>query len=577
MSVEQSHSSTPQYCIIATAVLLAYYLVPYFRDPHNYRRRFPGPLSASFSNWWMTRNALSGKYSETLHELHTRYVYGHSSGLLKSEFYDAFKTDSEGDIFNSRDKAVHTMKRKRIANIYSAQNVLAFEPRVRGHIERFCAQLDMRCEQALQGVSGFNWEVKDGSAIINCCPQFAFLAFDLISDLALGFPFGLIDAQKDSTPTTLSLASKRSAQSLPIIQIISQSGTFVKFIGSCSSLVRKCLLFSTKLVSSAPNIFRNITKAAVDARARKVESGKVDEEGRGIDLLDKLFEVKNHDGSPLSKSEIDSEAMITIGAGSDTTSNTLAALCYYITADSNIKKRLQEELDSIRSNAGTDTNTLEKGQSGYRIFDFEQVKNLPYLNACIKETLRLYSTVGTGLPRVVPAGRTFTVAGENFSEGSVISVPSYSTNRSSVWGADPDVYRPERWLEEGSGSLNKYYVPFSTGPRACIGRNLANMNLLLVSAAFFSRYDVQLPTPTTKVLSSLHLQSIRVANKCSSSLKPEKGSSGRQFVLMWPLNVGTNASTCTPPPPSDLAHTKYRDAPSCVVFASSTTPHGQET
>ncbi|KAF8754759.1 Cytochrome P450 monooxygenase [Rhizoctonia solani] len=508
MSVEQSHSSTPQYCITAAAVLLAYYLVPYFRDPHNYRRRFPGPLSASFSNWWMTRNALSGKYSETLHELHTRYVYGHSSGLLKSEFYDAFKTDSEGDIFNSRDKAVHTMKRKRIANIYSAQNVLAFEPRVR----------------VTSSDSVPSW-IFDANRLFKA-------SLDLTGKSRMGALSST--AVPWTRPRLLCPCFKEKRSKLTHNTDyfskwdIRQIYRFLFFTGS------KVPAFLHETGFVCPNLFRNITKAAVDARARKVESGKVDEEGRGIDLLDKLFEVKNHDGSPLSKSEIDSEAMITIGAGSDTTSNTLAALCYYITADSNIKKRLQEELDSIRSNAGTDTNTLEKGQSGYRIFDFEQVKNLPYLNACIKETLRLYSTVGTGLPRVVPAGRTFTVAGENFSEGSVISVPSYSTNRSSVWGADPDVYRPERWLEEGSGSLNKYYVPFSTGPRACIGRNLANMNLLLVSACV--------------------LQSIRC-----------------------PVTHSYHKATCTPPPPSDLAHTKYRDAPSCVVFASSTTPHGQET
>ncbi|CEL53497.1 hypothetical protein RSOLAG1IB_06351 [Rhizoctonia solani AG-1 IB] len=407
------------------------------------------------------------------------------------------------------------VKRKRIANIYSAQNVLAFEPRVRGHIERFCAQLDMRCEQALKGVSGFNWEAKDGRAILNLCPQFSYIAFDIISDLALGVPFGLVDAQKDSTPTALSLVSGKDIQSLPIVHIIAQSGTAAMTLGSHSSLFRRCLLFFAPWAGSAQRDFARVTKAAVDVRASKAENGITENENRGVDLLDKLFEVKNHDGSPLSKDEIDSEAMVTIGAGSDTTSNTLGALCYYIASNPRVKAKLQEELDSIRSDE--DAGESDQGESAYGLASFEQIKNLPYLNACIKEALRLHSTVGTGLPRVVPAGKTLTIAGETFNEGSVISVPSYTTNRSNVWGTDAETYRPERWTEQGSEALNKYYVPFSTGPRACVGRNLANMNLLLVSASFFRRYDVQMASPTTKL--EVKEGFVREAVRCDVAIK----------------------------------------------------------
>ncbi|KAG8696732.1 hypothetical protein FRC11_000532, partial [Ceratobasidium sp. 423] len=445
-------------------------------------------------------------------------VYGHSNGLLKSEFYEAFKSDEMGDVFNTRDKTVHTMKRKRIANIFSPQNVLAFEPRVRGHIERFCAQLDMRCEQALKGISGFNWDTKDGRAVINSCPQFSYLSFDIISDLALGVPFGLIEAQKDSTPAALSLVSKKDVQNLPVIRLIAKGATSAMVLGSYPPWVQKLLLFGTPWHIPdfiARRDFRDITKAAVNTRVHKVENEVVEDENRGVDLLDKLFEVKNHDGSPLSRDEIDSEALVTIGAGSDTTSNSLSALCYYIASNPQVKKKLQEELDFIHSPA--DMAEFEQSKSAYGVAEFEQVKNLPYLNACVKEALRLYSTLGAGLPRVVPAGKTLTIAGETFKEGSVISIPSYSTNRSSVWGADPEAYRPERWLEDGSTSLNKYYVPFSTGPRACVGRNLANMNLLLVAAAFFHRYDVQLASPSTKL--QVNEGFIREATRCEIAIK----------------------------------------------------------
>ncbi|CAE6384333.1 unnamed protein product [Rhizoctonia solani] len=392
----------------------------------------------------------------------------------------------------------------------------------------------MRCQQALKGVSGFNWEVKDGRAMINCCPreyfllfylilslirlaEFSYISFDIISDLALGVPFGLIEAQKDSTPAALSLVSKKNVQNLPVVRLIAKGGAGAMALGSYPPWVQKLLLLGTPW--HIPDLiarrdFRNITKAAVDTRVNKAENEEPEDEKKGVDLLDKLFEVKNHDGSPLTRDEIDSEALVTIGAGSDTTSNSLSALCYYVASDPQVQKKLQEELDSVH--ASTDIAELEQTKSFYGIVEYEQVKNLPYLNACVKEALRLYSTVGTGLPRVVPAGKTLTIAGETFNGGSVISVPSYSTNRSNVWGADPETFRPERWLEDG-GSLNKYFVPFSTGSRACVGRNLANMNMLLVAATFFHRYDVQLASPSTKL--EVNEGFVRDATRCEIAIK----------------------------------------------------------
>ncbi|QRW18329.1 cytochrome P450 family protein [Rhizoctonia solani] len=533
MFTEQTHLTTTQYGLTAGALLLAYYLVPYLLDPHDYRRRFSGPLAASLSNWWLSNSTQSGRHSEIIHELHEKYgkfvrigpnhisiadpnaldasisklfygirhdankeptsqaVYGHSNGLLKSEFYEAFKADPNGNVFNIRDKAVHTMKRKRIANIFSAQNVQAFEPRVRSHVEKFCSQLDIRCEEALKGVSGFNWDAKDGRVVLNMCPQFSYIAFDIIT-------------QKDSIPAALSLISNKKVADLPVIHMIAQGTIGAVALAPHPPLLQKILLFGAPW--HIPDLiarrdFVEVTKAAVNTRISKVENGTIDNENR---------------------EEIDAEALVTIGAGSDTTSNSLGALCYYIASHPQVKKTLQEEplltrslysslgalcyyiashpqvkktlqeeLDSVHASADQGEPEL-----AYGLASFEQVKNLPYLNACIKEAL---------------------LAGETFNEGSIISVPSYSTNRSNVWGTDPEVYRPERWLDGGSEALNKYYVPFSTGPRACVGRNLANMNMILISATFFHRYDVELATPTTQF--EVKEGFVREAVKCNVAIK----------------------------------------------------------
>lgn len=99
------------------------------------------------------------------------------------------------------------------------------------------------------------------------------------------------------------------------------------------------------------------------------------------------------------------------------------------------------------------------------VANLEQVKNLPYLDACINEALRIHSTSALGLPRVVPPGG-LTVLGQFFPEGTVVSVPSYTIHRNTdVWGDDVEAFRPERWFEQDQAAIQKTFNPFSFGPR----------------------------------------------------------------------------------------------------------------
>ena len=118
-----------------------------------------------------------------------------------------------------------------------------------------------------------------------------------------------------------------------------------------------------------------------------------------------------------------------------------------------VQQKLQRELDEALGNDDDPVST------------FEQVKRLPYLEAVINEGLRLHSTSGIGLPRVVPEGG-LTVCGRFFPEGTVLSVPSYTIHRDKeVWGEDADAFRPERWFERDEKAIQKTFNPFSFGPR----------------------------------------------------------------------------------------------------------------
>lgn len=108
--------------------------------------------------------------------------------------------------------------------------------------------------------------------------------------------------------------------------------------------------------------------------------------------------------------------------------------------------------------------------------------------------MRIHSTSSLGLPRVVPPGPGVEIEGRNFPQGTVLSVPAYTIHHSKeIWGADADSFRPERFLSDKLTPRQRdAFIPFSYGPRACVGRNVAEMELALIVSTTFRRYEFEL-------------------------------------------------------------------------------------
>lgn len=212
-------------------------------------------------------------------------------------------------------------------------------------------------------------------------------------------------------------------------------------------------------------------KIAIAAVSKRLAAGNshLTSEGR-TDLLEKLQAGKDENGNPMGQLELTAEALTQLIAGSDTTSKSVAipsvvcarilthqpssscAIIYYLAKHPHALRTLQRELDD------------ELGR-GTTLPLHDQIRNLPYLNAAINESLRLHSTSSLGLPRLVPPGG-LAVCGVVYSTGTVLSVPSYSVHRDQgVWGVDAETFRPERWLEGDQTMIQKTFNPFSYGPR----------------------------------------------------------------------------------------------------------------
>lgn len=115
--------------------------------------------------------------------------------------------------------------------------------------------------------------------------------------------------------------------------------------------------------------------------------------------------------------------------------------------------------------------------------------SLPYLHGCIEEALRLFPPVTFGLPRDSPGAL---IDGHYIPDGVIVSSEIMTLHMSPRYWVDPETYRPERWIGEGfAGDDKRAFQPFSTGPRACLGLNMAYLELRIAVAKMVWNYDLE--------------------------------------------------------------------------------------
>ena len=170
---------------------------------------------------------------------------------------------------------------------------------------------------------------------------------------------------------------------------------------------------------------------------------------------------------------------------SDTTSTVLAGMLFYMTRFPLVYERLTAEIRS------TFTNTKE-------IHAGQQLTSCLYLRAFINETMRISPPVTSELNREVMQGG-FTVDGHVFKEGTNVGVSMYSLHHNDDIIQDSSVFRPERWIlddkngvtAESIATVESAFYPFSCGPRACPGKNLAYLEMTITIAKLLYLADVR--------------------------------------------------------------------------------------
>jgi cytochrome P450 len=183
-------------------------------------------------------------------------------------------------------------------------------------------------------------------------------------------------------------------------------------------------------------------------------------------------------GQRLTDRNIRYQILTFLVAGHETTSGALSFALYYLCRDPGALAEAQAETDGI---LGTDTRAEPT---------FEQVPKFRHIRRVFDEALRLWPTA----PAFTRSPNKDTVIGGRYrmrrQDWATVLIP-FIHRDPSVWGQDAEEFRPDRFLPENShGRAPHSYIPFGTGERACIGRQFALHEAVLVLAQLVHRYDI---------------------------------------------------------------------------------------
>lgn len=205
------------------------------------------------------------------------------------------------------------------------------------------------------------------------------------------------------------------------------------------------------------------------------------DQGRATDGHDLWTLVLDKEGKRegLSRGEMFANANLFMVAGTETTATISAGFAYLMCKNPEVYAKFKKEVrETFKSQ---DEINIERAQA------------LPYLNACLKEALRVYPPVSNAQPMLTPADGT-TVMGEFMPPNTVVSIPQYAMYRSETNFKHALEYIPERWLgdQRFESDNRKAFEPFHVGPRDCLGKNLAWHEMRLIAAKVHHQFDFEL-------------------------------------------------------------------------------------
>ncbi|KAK7442889.1 hypothetical protein CaCOL14_011107 [Colletotrichum acutatum] len=421
--------------------------------------RVPGPFLAKLNDFWHAYQLYTDMRHETLCKLHDQYgplvrlgpstisvnttegyqkVYSATSPIDKSPFYQSFTPGFQSSF--SSIGAAYKEKKSILSQAFSQKKLDAMEPAFMGHIWKLC-------------------EVMKSQGKVNLDDCLSALTIDILSDVCFGETFDLL-----RNPTEKAKVSDGLVQAA---KFVSLEGILWRW-PLLQRMIRKLSYSSTTRGYPA--------KMAIGAmiKQRQNPSGRQD-------IFNYLLTAKSPTtDTPFPDRELFGEAIVMFVAGSDTTSTALLTILWHLLAHRDAYDKLALEVRSI-------VTTHDE-------LSYHKIQHLPYLRAVIEEGLRIFPPNAGFIPRqVLQSDGAFVLHGIPLPVGTEIGVANMAMHRNPIYFERPNDFMPERWIGDGQSAVKdkSAFSPFSRGPRACLGRTMAYMEMSLALAAIFLEMDME--------------------------------------------------------------------------------------
>jgi cytochrome P450 len=438
-------------------------------------RSFPSPSFAGFTSLWRMWHNVHNNHYLVVHNAHKELgthvrigpnhlsvvapqaaydIYGHGANMMKEGFYDA-AASAHRNLADARDKYEHQAKRKMLAHAFAQKTIVGLEPVLVDMLNTFVSAVDAH--------------VASGESM-NFRLYFNYFTIDLLGMILFSKRMGCVPRGDDTvdaeTPEGVVYKTSFLKSLLNAIVLNTALGMAANYLPITKKLFKK-----HSYTQDAVN-FENIIYHHVKERLEKGTSLN--------DIFTRL--LQDSKGTPLNlpMGELVAECTTMMNAGTETTTAAMTNTIYYVYTHPEVLAKLRAELDPMFAN----------GMPSY-----ETVSGATYLRTCTEESLRVRPPAAMGLPRIVPEGGRV-IAGQFVAGGVTVSVPTYSLLRDESVFERASEYMPERWLTDDSEKkreMMKVHLPFSTGPRACIGRNIAYFEQTLVIATLVHHFDLEVP------------------------------------------------------------------------------------
>ncbi|KAF4871936.1 Cytochrome P450 monooxygenase lolP1 [Colletotrichum siamense] len=461
---------------VAAVLWTAYLVICRVRD-YARMRHIPGPFWAHWTDLWLMRAQFSGKLSFILQDLNKKHgpivriapnwvlcgdgaklrvLWAARSHWKRGLWYLGLRFDPYSDsVFTALDDKYHDTLRAKLAAGYAGKDVDGVEDVIDERVEALVHLLETRYL-----ATGSEYKTVDLARKVQ------YFTLDVISALGFGKKFGYLEADAD-TMRYIEITEK----TLPSLLVIALQPWMLRILQS-STL--KFFMPSSKDIIGIGDVMRRAAEAVEERYGEKP-----------VVKRDILGSFVSHG---LTKEEAEGETTVQIIAGSDSTAAAIRTTMLFIMTNPHVYARLRAEIDT----------GVAEGRISSPITDAE-ARKFEYLQAVIREGIRIYPPATGLLPKV--SDKDEVIYGMHIPAGTNVAWSPFAVMRQTeVFGADADMFRPERWLgiskEQYRVMDTQVMLDFGVGSRwECLGKNIAMLELNKVYVELLRRFDFTIVDP----------------------------------------------------------------------------------